>query len=465
MKQQLLDEFINPTIIRGFPTIIQPQGCAGVEISSSLLFSPFKDTSIEFFGKRVFLNSLGKKLELYKRTKDVCVWHRLDSPSHVCYCRYKLTNEEEGEVLDTLSSATIRESRHILGECVISNGGDGPNFERYDNKMDASTPIVSDENPTQLKSPSIGSLKTTTSVSDTLDSLDPDMLSISSESDREAGGSMSHDGALFPIINKISSYLLVEYGAYIQSTSTASAIKPYCARTGYSGENNSGKGGNEQNKSTGNQNNSQGPLGINETPVRPVISVRKRPIDPDDNESDDEEAKHNPKRTKPSRDKCGLRKRPFACPFWKHDPRKHRNCFRKKLDEICRVKQHLVRDHMPKFYCDRCLLIFPTKERKRTHLRDEKESCIFVDSARLDGITSEQRGELSQKSKFTFLIPKNGLLFVIFCLLTSRSLRHLIWTRTFPRTYVIFANFPRIKGRRLWLRNYAETTLSRRKMN
>jgi hypothetical protein len=69
MKQQLLDEFINPTIIRGFPTIIQPQGCAGVEISSSLLFSPFKDTSIEFFGKRVFLNSLGKKLSYISEPK------------------------------------------------------------------------------------------------------------------------------------------------------------------------------------------------------------------------------------------------------------------------------------------------------------------------------------------------------------------------------------------------------------
>ncbi len=59
----------------------------------------------------------------------------------------------------------------------------------------------------------------------------------------------------------------------------------------------------------------------------------------------------------------------FACPFWKFNPAAHRTCFSRQLSRIRDVKRHLFREHMPSFYCTRCLQVFEDGDKMVTHVR------------------------------------------------------------------------------------------------
>jgi hypothetical protein len=91
-------------------------------------------------------------------------------------------------------------------------------------------------------------------------------------------------------------------------------------------------------------------------------------------------------------------RRILACPFWKLDSTKHRDCFKIKPGKISHVKQHLVRKHAPDLYCDRCKVIFPDETNYQHHLGQE---CVLDETATLEGITHQQRRRLSKKSDGT----------------------------------------------------------------
>jgi hypothetical protein len=101
----------------------------------------------------------------------------------------------------------------------------------------------------------------------------------------------------------------------------------------------------------------------NPSRVRPVSNQpspgscrkRNRLRKDDDNADEDESRRRQTKSLRP--DDAALSSKLLACPFWKLDPGKHRECFRMKLDRISRVKQHLNRKHAPDFYCEFCLLV------------------------------------------------------------------------------------------------------------
>ncbi|KAG7285034.1 hypothetical protein NEMBOFW57_009652 [Staphylotrichum longicolle] len=76
---------------------------------------------------------------------------------------------------------------------------------------------------------------------------------------------------------------------------------------------------------------------------------------------------------------------------------RHPRCFSKILSRIRDVKQHLTRKHSPEFYCDRCSTIFPNDQSRRRHVNHEAgRSCL--PSSQLDGITHQQRVQMSRKS-------------------------------------------------------------------
>ncbi|KAK7182742.1 hypothetical protein DPSP01_013925 [Paraphaeosphaeria sporulosa] len=87
----------------------------------------------------------------------------------------------------------------------------------------------------------------------------------------------------------------------------------------------------------------------------------------------------------------------LACPFAKHDPLKHRQCFRyDKMDQISRLKQHLLRVHQLPIHCVRCSQTFSTESRRDSHLRSVPGCSIQPNQAHL-GITETQKSQLAQR--------------------------------------------------------------------
>ncbi|KAF2449872.1 hypothetical protein P171DRAFT_480930 [Karstenula rhodostoma CBS 690.94] len=87
----------------------------------------------------------------------------------------------------------------------------------------------------------------------------------------------------------------------------------------------------------------------------------------------------------------------FACPFAKHDPLLHRQCFRyNKMDQVSRLKQHLLRVHQVPIHCVRCSQTFSTEDERDTHLRSVSGCIIQPNQVHL-GITETQKAQLAQR--------------------------------------------------------------------
>lgn len=90
-------------------------------------------------------------------------------------------------------------------------------------------------------------------------------------------------------------------------------------------------------------------------------------------------------------------KRLLACPFWKKDPIRHRNCFR-GVKRIRDVKQHLRRSHTQPVFCRRCGVEFGDEEAALSeHLR-APELCDMKDFQDPDGITTLHQNALKRHS-------------------------------------------------------------------
>ncbi|KAI1035235.1 hypothetical protein LB504_006018 [Fusarium proliferatum] len=103
------------------------------------------------------------------------------------------------------------------------------------------------------------------------------------------------------------------------------------------------------------------------------------------------------KRGKTSPSHCDERSQFLACPYWKADSRKYWDCFLKKNDTIAHLKQHLTRRHTPKYYCQICYQTFREFDLFDSHALER--SCTRGPSAKLEGISQQQKNQLSLKSK------------------------------------------------------------------
>ena len=87
----------------------------------------------------------------------------------------------------------------------------------------------------------------------------------------------------------------------------------------------------------------------------------------------------------------------LACPFYKQDPQRHRECKRYVLRRVKDIKQHIQRRHRrPQFYCDHCYAIFATPNDKMQHDRGVYLPCAPGTRWPPEGISDEQRLNLKQ---------------------------------------------------------------------
>ncbi|KAK4444602.1 hypothetical protein QBC34DRAFT_414917 [Podospora aff. communis PSN243] len=94
-------------------------------------------------------------------------------------------------------------------------------------------------------------------------------------------------------------------------------------------------------------------------------------------------------------------KRLLACPFHKHNSRKHnrRTCCGPGFTSISRLKEHLYRRHSePRNTCPRCLVSFETSDMLRGHQR--KRPCeVRPEGDHPDWVTAAQESELRSKKR------------------------------------------------------------------
>ncbi|KAF5547613.1 hypothetical protein FPHYL_10202 [Fusarium phyllophilum] len=128
---------------------------------------------------------------------------------------------------------------------------------------------------------------------------------------------------------------------------------------------------------------------------------RKNRRQGDDNGDESRDRQNEPpkKKGKASQSHCDERSQFLACPYWKADSRKYWDCFLKKNDTIAHLKQHLTRRHTPKYYCQICYQTFKEFDLFDSHALER--SCTRGPSARLEGISQQQKNQLSLKSKGT----------------------------------------------------------------
>lgn len=213
------------------------------------------------------------------------------------------------------------------------------------------------------------------------DSLDSDMMSISS-GNSDCAPSLDPEDPLALIVDVISRRLFNEYkgsGRFIS--------KP--------------QSGHKRNGTpAGDSGNSSVSCATSKSQVRGT-SKRGRP-DGEYEDWDDGGFRKPPPPTKrrtlsPSRP----RRRTLACPFWKLDSQAHRPCFNRKFSRISDVKLHLYRKHKQPAsdYCQRCWTAYESRAHKEEHLRDPLgQACQYNPSARPVGIDNNMAAALHKKS-------------------------------------------------------------------
>ncbi|KAI7773313.1 hypothetical protein LA080_011336 [Diaporthe eres] len=215
------------------------------------------------------------------------------------------------------------------------------------------------------------------------DSLDSDMMSISS-GNSDCAPSLDPEDPLALIVDVISRRLFNEYkgsGRFIS--------KPQSGRK-------------RNGTPAGDSGNSSVSCATSKSQVRGT-SKRGRP-DGEYEDWDDGGFRKPPPPTKrrtlpvsPSRP----RRRTLACPFWKLDSQAHRPCFNRKFSRISDVKLHLYRKHKQPAsdYCQRCWTAYESRAHKEEHLQDPLgQACQYNPSARPVGIDNNMAAALHKKS-------------------------------------------------------------------
>ncbi|KAK7958667.1 hypothetical protein PG988_013515 [Apiospora saccharicola] len=192
--------------------------------------------------------------------------------------------------------------------------------------------------------------------------LDSDMISISDPEDASTPFDVSLDEQSMKIISAVTRQLITEVSLRLSSDDQPTSDE----ETPMSQENHS----------------SQRNLSDTASSIEQPSSKSKKRKNGDKNDGDEDE------------DEAGDRR---GCPFWKRDAVRHRDCFKLKLDGIARVKQHLSRSHYAESHCERCKAIFASSTSLEDHLRNEQ--CQWRGSDALEGISHQQRNDLSKKSK------------------------------------------------------------------
>ncbi|KAM7183978.1 hypothetical protein V8F33_013249 [Rhypophila sp. PSN 637] len=364
---RLIGSLIAPTFVQGFPTARRPDNlCSGIELPFEVLLALVGAQETSIVNESVLLHGSRVRLELVRKQGNVFCWHKLVDPDERPHCvNHDLTG---GLSVPSLLWRTgladinsdLAAGRHVLGECR-NRVSCGPGKSLASVAAETARECLLDS-----------------SLSPTGSSLDPDMLSIQSNS----GGVLEGPNWTSPgfhFFKRITRRLLLEYQAGVT------------------------EGTNSDHNGTGDTDTQRQRSGQESLPTRHVLlrpaqqAPQKRQRD-DDDDDDDERDQPGGKRLKAQQPKeVSSRRRFLACPFWKLDPSKHWECFFRRTTTVSYVKQHLARRHTPTFYCHRCFAIFETEPVYDHHVI--AASCTR--EAKLEGISQTQSKQLSKKSKGT----------------------------------------------------------------
>lgn len=220
------------------------------------------------------------------------------------------------------------------------------------------------------------------------DSLDSDMLSISSE-DSDSTGNLDLEDSLTSIIDQISRRILVEY----------KASKGLRSRPQQTHSDNCEAGDNPGSSLNSASNSRSCAISQPQGNERSQSGKRRA----EDDEDWDDGFRRPPRPTKRAAvSPEGPRTRALACPFWKLEPQAHGKCFPRKFSRISDVKLHLRRKHKQPApdYCQRCWAAFEDGADKIAHLSDDTDDrCRYNPAGRPPGIDNAMDVALGKKSK------------------------------------------------------------------
>ncbi|UNI23876.1 hypothetical protein JDV02_009668 [Purpureocillium takamizusanense] len=418
--------FRNPVIIKGFPIPRRPESCPGLEVSFNMMKELVGAGRLQKARGRVCIKGSRGVLALSRLLQDIIVWTvALDlSEDPLFTANNAVLSAEQLDILD-LASLETAPCRHIILDHldyeVPKNVTEHPLFGRNPSKYTAENYCDEDfatavpkhgkvnlplycgtyEGGLNMETESTRSKLTQSSITKrlfvlpddrhaseatvggdkavspgespnvttvSLDSLDSDMLSVSDSSERLDPFGLGP--AACEILTGVLHSLLEEWQAWVKN----------CPQTS---------------RGTRTTVSSQ-PTESSSSMTSPSQS-RKRDRSSDEQDEDYPQRGSPGLATKRAKSDDTTRKL-FACPFWKKGPSAHQVCFSMKLARIRDVKQHLARKHTPNHYCERCFQVFEQKPSHTAHVMSA-ESCHPRPLETLDGVTNEQRKELSKKSK------------------------------------------------------------------
>ncbi|KAK4182067.1 hypothetical protein QBC35DRAFT_350450, partial [Podospora australis] len=86
-----------------------------------------------------------------------------------------------------------------------------------------------------------------------------------------------------------------------------------------------------------------------------------------------------------------------ACPFYKLDPSKYRQCRDKKIRNTSDVREHLKRCHSQPWFCTWCKYTFKKEEERNVHMRSR--TCAEIKLPDPDGLTQEDLSKLVKRGE------------------------------------------------------------------
>ncbi|KAI1173344.1 hypothetical protein F4777DRAFT_453618 [Nemania sp. FL0916] len=369
-QKNVYDQALYLTSVNGYPTSRRPKGFSGVEMPSGF---PGPGAKLRFHAqsRQLILHAGSFEFLFVKRKADVWFWHTANS-MHASHIYHDLKTLES--IVDVFNQGTIDmavfRQRHIIGNHVINDdqkelSSDDDHLPlRTMTRTDISQPVDNNEFRTENKTFS--------------NSLDSDLLSFSSFSEVTEGSTMQLKSGFVNIVNNTAARLLEEFNTRViplKSAAQNDGVAPKQSRTA-SGDSS------YAHKTAGGHIN-----------LRPWLKQKSNQRNED--EEDDDVPENRP--SKKRKYEPDPQQKLFACPYWKLNPIKYRFCFQLKLLTSSRVKQHLSRNHTPRFYCQVCYLLFADKQAQEAHVI--QRSCNRQSGTRLDGILPEQQLELSRKPK------------------------------------------------------------------
>ncbi|PNP78573.1 hypothetical protein FNYG_08085 [Fusarium nygamai] len=350
---KLLEDIMVPVVVHGFATARRPESCPGLELPFGLLLEAAGASGTTVLDGFHFLNGSRVHLKMVERFHNVFYWHEIDDATGSSHG----TSNSLGRGPNWVNPVTISKTDLETGRHIVCGGKSASSY-------------ITD------KADSISTH--TVSMVDT--SLTDDILSIPSDSEDVDYQEQNSTG--FRFFKRLLSRLVLAFQADAE------------AKT----KNKAGAGDKASSPSTQGAPN----LSPAASSLPTLEPRRKRPREIDGNsggEDDNEDGsdRRQPKRPRAHQPNYPGRSKYLACPFWKLDPDKHRICLFKKLTAISYVKQHLVRQHTPAFYCATCFMVFEDFSLYDRHAVER--TCQRSPTAKLEGISHDKTKQLRRKSK------------------------------------------------------------------